>query len=63
MKKDQVGKVARQKEEGKSELGDGKTQNVSGERKKSGSQKHEAPEGHSRNMRLKRWFEPTSQII
>lgn len=63
MKKDQVGEVARQKEEGKTERGDGKAQNVSGERKKSESQKHEAPGAHSRNARLKRWFESTSQII
>lgn len=63
MQKKQVGKVARQKEEEKSEHGDGKAWTGSGKRKKSESQKHKAPGGHSRNMRLKRWLEPTGQII
>lgn len=33
------------------------------QRKKSGLQMREAPGGHSRNRRLKRWFEPTGQVL
>lgn len=59
----QVGKTARQKERRKSELGDRQALEVSGKKKKAGLQEHKAPGGHSRNMRLKSWIEPTGQTV